>query len=214
MGNCIGARNEKYFFIFLTTGTIVAWTASISSIFHVIFSLCTNDFTMLKLLFTNHLQEMIVIIIVITIASLLESVGFRYKTLTYGSSIISLLYYIWLFYKENANDFMLINPISVIVIIVMVPLSVFVNVFFVKQFNLVTRKLTYKQLNSILKEQEKLKLNEDEAYFRVYRQTRGKLSIKEKFSNIMNFIKKERPGSLFDEEYSRKYKFCIEDSFK
>lgn len=171
-----------------------------TTIVHIIYTLCYNNFIVVKTLFSVHFDIMIVAVILIAIGSLLEMVGFRFKSLTYGPCLIGFAIYIVLFYVElKIEDKLLVNPISIAVLCAAIPLGVFVGVFFVKQLNLVSRSLTYKQLNTILKESRTIKSKGNENFNLIQSKARGKTTLKEKINNILNFLKKDRPISLFDD---------------
>jgi hypothetical protein len=171
-----------------------------TTIAHVIYTLVYKDFIVLKTLFSLHLDLMLVAVILILIGALLEAVGFRFKSLTYGLGLSGFAIYIVLFYVElTIDDKLLVNPISIAVLCAAIPLGVFVGVFFVKQLNLVSRSLTYKQLHTILKESKSIKAKGKENFDVLQSKARGKLSLTEKMNNILNFLKKERPASLFDD---------------
>lgn len=171
-----------------------------TTIAHVVYTVCYNNFFVIKTLFSIHFDLMIVAVCLIAIGALLEMVGFRFKSLTYGPCLIGFAIYIVLFYVElKIDDKLLINPISIAILCASIPLGVFVGVFFVKQLNLVSRSLTYKQLNTILKESRTIKSKGNENFNLIQSKARGRITLKEKVNNILNFLKKERPTSLFDE---------------
>jgi len=142
---------------------------------------------------------MIVLLVVLTIAIILESLGFKFKIITYGLIILCALGYIILFFIESSDDDkFLINPFGIIALCGTIPLGVFVTVFFFKQYNLITRSLTTKQLDSILKETFKDNNSQDKQFREFQYKARGKLTNKTRMENLKTFLKKSRPKSLFD----------------
>ena len=133
---------------------------------------------------------MIIAIICAAITFIFNSLGCKLRSITYGPGVISCLIFLFLFYKENTSINPFINPVGLIIGLVCIPNAIFVMVFFVKQFNLVSRQLTYKQYDTISKD-NKISLQDSEY------DLRKKIPIKERFNNIMNFVRRKRPSSLF-----------------
>jgi hypothetical protein len=91
------------------------------------------------------------------------------------------------------------NPISLLILISSTPLTIFVLSFAIKQTNLVTRLLTTKQYESITKEIIHAEGNIKKQVLSTTYNLRGKLSIKDKLYNLLNFIKKKNPKCLITE---------------
>lgn len=177
---------------------MTGWTISLLSLAHLLFVICNDNFFIVKELFSQYLEETIVILVILFLCILLDSIGFRFRELTYGVGFCALMSLNYLIYKvNNSDDKMVVNPMSTIILCGSVPLSIFVSVFLHKQLNLISRALTCKQLDSIMKDADKANKKGNEAYLKILRKARGRLTCKDKCYNIVSFITKTRPKSLF-----------------
>ena len=141
---------------------------------------------MLSLISSNHTDYFFLSLFLMMIFLLLSSVGFKKRELVYILGMIGLIIFNVIFNIENPYSFKYFNSYSSFILCSSLPLFIFVATFFVKQFNLISRELTYKQYNSLVK---------DLQYFNNTYSRR--LTMKERLSSIWQFLLKERKKSLF-----------------
>lgn len=173
----------------------------LTSFIHIINSLCSNNYEMIKLLFGNHLDIMIIIIALVSLSLIFQSVGCRFGIVIYPPGICGLILYFVYFYIEKSNNDPNINPFGVLVNCLAIPLTIFVNVFFFKQYGLISKGLTTKQLASILKEVKigsSSSNDQSDEYNTMKRKIYGTLSFNEKMTNLKTFLTKSITKSLFD----------------
>lgn len=156
---------------------------------------------MIKLLFGNHLDVMIIVISLVSLSLIFQSVGCRFGIIVYPPGVCGLVLYFVYFYIEKPNNTPNINPFGVLVNCIGIPLTIFVNVFFFKQYGLVSKGLTTKQMASILKEvkvSSSTTIDESDQTKSLRKKVFGKLSFKEKIMNIKSFLMKPKIKSLFE----------------
>ena len=195
ISNCVGQRNHKYFYLFLFFGTITAIYLTICGTIISFYIFVIKPKKIWRILFTNNLGLMIISIILILISLIYAILGAINIFILLGPSGIGAFIFIILFYINKPDDYESYrNPFCIIATIASSFLGIFVIMTFIKQTRAISSGLTIKQNNSITNEYFNNSLNRkniefDKDYF-------SKKSLKEKFNNIIIFLRKKIGKSL------------------
>lgn len=159
---------------------------------------------MIKLMMDKALLLTIFSVLCIIASGLLEIFGFRLRKITLSILIVGMVIFDGCFiylHKEdkqkdlkegeklNYTNFM--NPMATVVLLFCIPLTIFVNAFFGKQIGLISKGLTLKQYDSIMK-----KTSTNKEVKKEEKSTKKKITFKRRIINIWKFMRKKRGKSL------------------
>lgn len=176
------------------TSTLIILTSFV----HFLFVVTFNNFEFLSILYLNQPKLMLLSILLFSLGIIIETLGFRFRAISFGMIGAGLVLFNYLFYIANTSSIVYINPFSLIILTFGSPYWIFVSTFFYRQFNLVSRSLTYKQSESMIKEAEKLRFVDSEAFSKLMFQIRGIINFRSRISSTINFLTRSRQKSLFD----------------
>lgn len=115
---------------------------------------------------------------------------------TIPTGVIGLIGYIVLFYysfnEQNITYPSFINPFSIVILGGSIPFGVFVSAFAFRQTNIFSKGYTTKQMESITKNI----LNNDNRNKNTPYTLKFNITIKERFYNMLAFLKLPKPKSL------------------
>ena len=203
IGNCIGQRNEKFFFLFLTFGVLCCSFSLVTTIVHIIVTLSYDSFKIITIMANNHSLLSIVLLLLMICSFILYIIKFRFKNLTYLLFVISIFDYNYLVYIILKYDVVFpyyLNAGSSIVLVILIPQFLFVYSFYIKQYDLVVRGLTLKQYESIIKHNlsdiSTNTSNKNKELPIYMRRIKKSIPLKNKLKNIYLFLMRKRKDSL------------------
>ena len=184
VSNCIGKRNHKYFFLFLFFGTNLAFYSIVLNLIVIINAFIIHYKETIFYIYKGNKKYLILSIILEIIPLLFRINCCTLIFISIGLGLFIKLWYEFVPIKENTPSYF--NPFIMVIFNVGLGFGGFVMGNFCSQFYVLSQKITIKQKESI-KDKEidlfytnpKLKIKE------IYTK---KLSIKEKFNNIINLV--------------------------
>jgi len=142
LGNCIGARNAKHFYLFFVFGAFALIAIIITCSIHFIY-LMSNHWLILEGIFNNKKFGLIIIAILLLFSGIAFLFGrkFLLSLIPLGAAII---YFTIIFYQSKTeNQGLEVNPFSIIMIVISIVLLVVIMGFLIKQ-----TKFAFKKNNS------------------------------------------------------------------
>jgi len=183
----------------------------LTSIYHFVYVFFIYDLEISKEIFFNYpilFASFLIFSISILLFTFCRCRNYIFHTVAGVSSTVLFMTMFYLFlYNTDRKLPNYFNPISFILIAVGTPLEVFIASFFIRQINLITKGLTTKQLDSIKKNQIKIR-NEPNTDLEKAADKKGEsiinfkqITCRRRIKNLIIFLRKKRPGSLLTKEY-------------
>ena len=203
ISNCVGARNRKYFILFLIYGFLISILSIFTSLYHLIFTfIIQKKYKYLTiLLFKNYYIQISISFIFMIIGVIILLV--RKESLKISCFIFipgNILFDIYFYYNKIKNEIgeknilnLDYHPFSICLIYAVLPLFLFVSKYLRKQIKLLGKGLTTKQFVSIREERNTNKNNKD-----IYNYLNSILQRKLSFIKIIKFFMNKQYTSLIN----------------
>ena len=196
VSNCIGKRNHKYFYLFLTFGLILSLHCIILNIITIIYVFIIKFNLTTRIIYQGNKPLFILIIILMIISILLRWSPFNFccsiSVVLIGFLLFIVMWFKYVPIKENTPSYF--NPFIIITLVIALFFGFFVIINFCSQTYSISRKITIKQIESIKDKTVDLlymgpNLKVSEEYTR-------RRSSKEKIYNIILFLTLKIDNSL------------------
>ena len=208
ISNCVGARNRKYFILFLIYGFFISILSISTSLYHLIFTfIIQKKYKYLTILLFKKYYIPISISFIFMIIGLIILLV-RKESLKISCLIFipgNILFDIYFYYNKKTNDVeeknilnLEYHPFSICLIYAVLPLLLFVSKYLRKQIKLLGKGLTTKQYFSIREERNSNKNNKD-----IYNYLNSILKRKISFVKILKFFMNKQYKSLINEYNSK-----------
>ena len=203
ISNCVGARNRKYFILFLIYGFLISILSIFTSLYHLIFTfLIQQKYKYLTiLLFKNYYIQIsisFIFMIIGVIILLVKKESIKLSCLIFIPG--NILFDFYFYYNKKKNEIgekksidLKYHPFSICLIYAILPLFMFVSKYLRKQIKLIGKGLTTKQFVSIKEERNKNKKNKD-----IYNYLDSILQRKISFKKILKFFMNKQYKSLIN----------------
>ena len=211
ISNCVGARNRKYFILFLLYGFFISILCIITSSYHLIFTfIIEKKYKYLTIiLFKKYYIQISISFIFMLIGVIILFV--KKESIKLSCAIFipgNILFNFYFYYNKNKNEiehkkFFDLNyhPFSICLLYAVLPLFLFVGKYLKKQIKLVGKGLTTKQFVSIKEERNKNKKNKY-----IYNYLDSLLKQKVDFKKVFKFLFSKQKRSLINKINDKKHK--------
>ena len=208
ISNCVGARNRKYFILFLIYGFLLSILCITTSLYHLIFIFIIqkqNKYLIFSLFKNYYIQISISIVVMITgiVILLIKKESLKLSIIIFvPGNILFDFYFYYNNIKNVDNNKKLLDfkyhPFSLSLIYSLLPLLIFVGKYLKKQIKLVGKGLTTKQFVSIKEERNNNKKNKE-----IYDFLDSILKRKVSFNNILKFFYHKENKSLINAKINK-----------
>lgn len=209
ISNCVGARNRKYFILFLIYGFLLSIFCLFTSLYHFIF-ICfiqkQNKYLTI-LLFKKYyipISISIVIMLIGIIILLIKKESLKLSIIFFVPG--KILFDFYFYYNKNKNEItskkiidFKYHPFSISLIYSLLPLLLFVSNYLRKQIKLLGKGLSYKQYLSIKEERNNNKKKRE-----IYDYLNSIINRKISFNNIIKFFLSKQTKSLINNTNNKK----------